>query len=146
MDEKEGTKNLGDSWVDLERKSSPKKTVEVSRESDVEKLIAEATSGEESDTQITPNTSSVELKAMPTSPLPTSLLASKGEPLGTHPSHQSSRPATPPKEFELHETSPPNEPIFRTLCVLIPVIVCSHLAFFAIGYYLGRRSVDCVRF
>jgi hypothetical protein len=52
MDEKEGTKNLGDSWVDLERKSSPKKTVEVSRESDVEKLIAEATSGEESDTQL----------------------------------------------------------------------------------------------
>ena len=39
-----------DSWVELKGKSSLKQDLKESRDNDVEKLIAEATSGEESDT------------------------------------------------------------------------------------------------
>ena len=156
--EMEASGRLADSWVDVAQGDEQKKeSVGESREEDeVERLLAEATSGEESDVQMTPNVSSAELKSMPATEMS---LTGKSQLSGSTlmgASHQSSRAASPPKEFELasgrhtpldagRAGSLGHGPMLRSLCVFIPVVICSHLAFFALGYLIGRRTATATR-
>ena len=106
----------------------------------MERLIAEA-SGGESDTQLTPSVSSKELQFLQKPSVEESQMSS----------HQSSRATSPPREFEVMKDSSASRshdrvteghhrPFLSSLCVIVPLMVCPHLAFFALGYFIGVRS------